>query len=57
MQYRRAKIQGGTYFFTVVTHKRRKILTIPENVKILREAFKKVKSRFPFKMSPHYIGS
>jgi len=32
MQYRRARTPGGTYFFTVVTHGRRRFLCEPENV-------------------------
>jgi putative transposase len=32
MQYRRAKTPGATYFFTVVTHSRRRIFGEPENV-------------------------
>ena len=32
MEYRRARIKGGTYFFTVVTYKRMKIFSKQENV-------------------------
>jgi len=42
MRYRRARIAGGTYFFTVVTYHRQKILCVPENVNVLREAFREV---------------
>ena len=48
MQYRRAKIPGGTYFFTVVTYWRDKILCIPANVMLLRQIFKKVMEKHPF---------
>ena len=48
MQYRRAKTAGATYFFTVVAFRRRKILCEPENVELLRSAFRIVKSRHPF---------
>jgi putative transposase len=48
MRYRRAQIKGGTYFFTVVTFKREKILIEPANVKILREAFRYVMDRHTF---------
>jgi putative transposase len=47
MQYRRAKIQGGTYFFTLVTHNRRKFLTQPENIDLLRESFRYVMVKHP----------
>ena len=50
MRYRRARTKGGTYFFTGVTFKREKILTIPENVKLLREAFRYVMDRHTFKI-------
>lgn len=48
MQYRRAKTLGATYFFTVVTFRRRKILCEPENRELLRAAFRMMKSRHPF---------
>jgi len=48
MQYRRARINGGTYFFTLVTDKRRKILCEPENIEFLRAAFQYVVERHPF---------
>jgi putative transposase len=48
MQYRRAKIKGGTYFFTLVTHKRHKILCEPDNVPLLREIVRSVKANHPF---------
>ena len=55
MQYRRAREQGGTYFFTLVTRKRRKILYNPENIELLREAFKYVLDRHPFTIDAHVI--
>jgi putative transposase len=48
MRYRRAQIPGGTYFFTVVTFRRRKFLCEPDNVELLRTAFRTVKSAHPF---------
>jgi len=50
MRYRRAKIKGGTYFFTVVTYKRIKIFTHPENIALLRAVFKEVMQKHPFKI-------
>ncbi len=47
-RYRRATTPGGTYFFTVVTYRRRKILTEPESREILRDVIKEVKQRYPF---------
>jgi putative transposase len=48
MKYRRAKVAGGTYFFTVVTHNRRPFLCEPENIDLLRNAFRYVKHSHPF---------
>ncbi|ACK69828.1 conserved hypothetical protein [Gloeothece citriformis PCC 7424] len=48
MQYRRAKVAGGTYFFTVVTHKRREFLCELDNIEILKKAFRYVIQRHPF---------
>lgn len=48
MQYRRARIKGGTYFFTVVTNNRNKILCKPENVALLRSIFREVMKNHPF---------
>lgn len=46
--YIRAKAPGGTFFFTVVTHRRRKILTKPESRRILREIISEVRQEYPF---------
>ena len=48
MEYRRANVAGGTYFFTVVTEKRQKILCLPKNVSLLRDAFGYVMQKHPF---------
>ena len=48
MRYRRVYIEGGSYFFTVVTEKRRKIFADDDNVKRLRNAFKTVMKKRPF---------
>jgi len=37
MLYRRAKIEGETYFFTVVTYHRMKIVCMSENIELLRD--------------------
>jgi putative transposase len=50
MQYRRTRAHGGTYFFTVVTHLRRRFLCEPGNVAILREAFRSVMAEHPVQM-------
>jgi len=50
MQYRRSKVPGATYFFTVVTYRRRAFLCEPDSVALLREAFATVQHRYPFRM-------
>ena len=50
MEYRRAKISGGTYFFTVVTYARKSILTDDVNVNLLRDTFRCVIEKHHFKI-------
>lgn len=45
--YRRNYVEGGTYFFTVVTYKRQRLLT-GEAIDILRECIRKCMSEKPF---------
>jgi putative transposase len=47
-EYRRSYIEGGTYFFTVVTYNHWPILTSTEARKLLRSAWIDVCGRFPF---------
>lgn len=44
--YRRARTEGATYFFTVVTYRRQKIL-IGKNIDILREVIQSVRANHP----------
>ena len=44
----RAKMPGGTFFFTVVTYRRRKILTEPESRLALREVIYEVRQKYSF---------
>ncbi|HEB86371.1 MAG TPA: transposase [Gammaproteobacteria bacterium] len=48
MEYRRSHQPGGSYFFTLVTHQRQPLLSIPENIDRLRTAFKREKQKHPF---------
>lgn len=50
MRYRRSITPGATYFFTVVTYRRRPFLTEPNSVNLLREAFSVVKRHHPFRL-------
>ncbi|HNP52415.1 MAG TPA: hypothetical protein PKJ85_11570 [Nitrosomonas nitrosa] len=47
MRYRRANVEGGTYFFTVNLAERHLRLLV-ENVDVLRDAVRAVKQRHPF---------
>ena len=46
MRYRRLFLDGYSYFFTLVTYQRNLILV--ENIELLRESFKYVKSQYNF---------
>ena len=46
--YRRAKFEGGYYFFTVVTHQRAELFHNELARCVLREAIEKTRSRRPF---------
>ncbi|MDP1610583.1 MAG: transposase [Sulfuritalea sp.] len=50
MKYRRAFSPGGSFFFTVVTEKRRPLFASAESVGILRMAFRTVRSARPFEV-------
>ncbi len=46
--YRRIYHPGACYFFTVVTHQRQPLFQSPENVQLLREAFRYTLKKRPF---------
>ncbi|MFW6123161.1 MAG: REP-associated tyrosine transposase [Thermodesulfobacteriota bacterium] len=46
--YRRAKQAGGTFFFTVVTHRRLPVLTQANSREILRRVIHRVRLEHPF---------
>ena len=48
MNYRRNRVQGGTFFFTVVTANRTPVFRSPAAVDYLRKSFRSVMQRFPF---------
>jgi putative transposase len=59
-EYHRNYVPGGTYFFTVVSHERRPILTSEQGRACMRQAFKKVREKFPFEvfaivLLPHHL--
>ena|SRR5579872_128598 len=48
--YRRNYVPGGTYFFTVITHRRRRILTTDLGRQCLRRAIDDVRKSYPFEI-------
>lgn len=48
MQYRRAFVPGGSWFFTVVTCDRRPIFASADAVDVLRDAFRHVRAKHRF---------
>ncbi len=50
MEYRRAFVPGGSFFFTVVTERRRRLFVTSETVDVLRNAFRSVMAKRPFKI-------
>lgn len=49
-RYLRYRVDGGTYYFTVVTHQRRPFLTDPLAIHCLRNAFRSIKQERPFEI-------
>ena len=55
MRYRRLRIEGATYFFTVVTYKRRPIFANAEAVALLQLATSSVQAAHPFEIVAQVI--
>ncbi len=55
MQYRRAKIAGATYFFTVVTHERRPIFQNAGTVSLFQNGLMRIQERHPFQIDAFVI--
>jgi putative transposase len=53
--YRRTRICGATYFFTVVTFDRRPILNSDGAVRLLEGEIAKVRNRHPFKVEAQVV--
>lgn len=49
-QYRRARVPGGSFFFTVVTERRQRVLTDEPVRQALREAIQSVRRDRPFRI-------
>ncbi|HHH43786.1 MAG TPA: transposase [Gammaproteobacteria bacterium] len=50
MRYRRARVPGGCYFFTLVTHQRCQLFGSEAAVNLLRTAFRSVMRKHPFSL-------
>ncbi|MDO9178327.1 MAG: transposase [Agitococcus sp.] len=48
--YRRSHAKGGSYFFTIVSFKRRKILCDEPIRQAMRDAVRKVRQAYPFEI-------
>lgn len=48
--YRRARIPGGTFFLTLVTHHRKPLFQSSDRVQALRQAISQVKTEAPFEI-------
>jgi putative transposase len=55
MQYRRAKIAGASYFFTIVTYERCPIFGNAETVALFQTALNRIKDRHPFEVDAFVI--
>ncbi len=55
MQYRRSQAKGATFFFTVVTDKRKSLFYTEENITLINEAFEHIRSKYPFTVDAYVI--
>jgi putative transposase len=55
VRYRRLRLEGATYFFTVVTHARRPLFQEAEVVGWLEAAIEAVRARHPFEIEAQVI--
>lgn len=55
MRYRRVKIEGASYFFTLVTHDRQPLFRDPQSVQMLSDAIAKVGIRHPFTIEAQVV--
>jgi putative transposase len=55
MQYRRAKVAGASYFFTVVTHERRPIFSNAEAVVLFQTGLNRIRNRHSFEVDAFVI--
>ena len=51
LNYRSAHVPGGTFFFTVVTHRRRKVFHVEANRTLLGEVMRECQRDWPFEIN------
>jgi putative transposase len=54
-EYRRVKLKGATYFFTLVTFQRQHIFSLSEPISLLTESVDRIKSYHPFTIVAYCI--
>jgi putative transposase len=55
MRYRRAKVRGGTFFFTLVTEHRRPLFREAAAVALFLQAVEKIGARHPFELDAYVV--
>jgi putative transposase len=55
MRYRRARVSGGTFFFTLVTENRCPLFRDAQTVALLMECIDKVRGRHPFQLDAYVV--
>ena len=55
MCYRRARVSGGTFFFTLVTENRRPLFRHAQTVALLMECLDKIRKRHPFQLDGYVV--
>ncbi len=53
--YRRVKLKGATYFFTLVTYQRQHIFSSPKPISLLIESIDRIKTYHPFNIEAYCI--
>ena len=55
MRYRRMRVSGGIYFFTLVTYDRRRLFVDDANIEVLLHAVEHVRARHPFEIDAYVV--
>ena len=55
--YRRAHVPGGSFFFTVVVHRQRRLFDDPSAVALLRSVFRDCLERWPMTVTAIVYGA